>query len=382
VKRYRLMIPGPTEMDAEVLAEMGKPLVAHYGSEWTEFFHQTVERMKEVMRAERAELYLMVGPGSAALDAAIGNVVADGKPILIAANGHFGKRLHEIACSYTPRAQLVEEPVGEAIDPQRIEDALKRESDVKVVALVHCETSTGVLNPVREVAEVCSRYEAILIVDTISSLGGVEFRFDEWDIGICVSSTQKCLEVPPGLAPLAISPRAWTMIQKTPKPGWYLNLQTWRRFMEEWGDWHPHPVTMSSGLVQALHHSLGMIMEEGLEARWRRHEDTSRLFCRGLENLGFRLVAAQQARSPTVSAVWAHESLRPEQLIQFLKAKHGTVIAGGLDALRGRIFRVGHMGPTACLAAVLPLLFAMEEALRDVGQPIALGESLHRLEVS
>jgi len=378
------MIPGPTEIDPEVLAEMGKPLVAHYGREWTPFFQETVQQLKRVMLAEQADLYLMVGPGSAALDAAIGNTIADGKRILIAANGHFGRRLYEIACSYTSpeHVHLLEASVGEAIDVGRFADMLRRNREIRVAAVVHCETSTGVLNPVRELAEICEQNDVLLIVDTISSLGGVEFCFDDWKIGICVSSTQKCLEVPPGLAPIAISPRAWEMIQKTQKPGWYLNLQTWKRFTEEWGQWHPHPVTMPSGLVRALHLSLGKILTEGLEDRWQRHTRVARFFRQGLENLGLRFVACGEYQSPTVTAVWAPQTLSAERLIQQLKEKHEIAIAGGLDELQGKIVRVGHMGPTAKLHAVVPVLLGIEEALRDAGARIAVGQSLQGLEVS
>lgn len=382
MRRYKLMIPGPIELEPEILAEMGKPLVAHYGEEWSEFFNQTVELMKRVMLAERSDLYLIVGPGSAALDTAIGNTIADGKSILIAANGHFGRRLHEIATSYTSaeRVHLVEAPLGQAIDPSRFEDALKRARDVRVAAIVHSETSTGVLNPLREIAEICNRYGVLLIVDAISSLGGVELRFDEWKVGICVSSTQKCLAVPPGLAPIAISPQAWELIEKTKKPGWYLNLHTWKRFTKEWGGWHPHPVTMPSGLLQALHLSLRRILDEGLEARWERHTSASSFFRRGLENLGFELVAPAPYGSPTVSAAWVRKPLVAGKLLQSLKDRHGIAISGGLDELKGKIFRVGHMGPTARRTALLPVLFALEEALRDAGVKIASGQSLQGLE--
>lgn len=384
MKHYKLMIPGPTEIDAEVLAEMGKPLVAHYGYEWRDFFNETVGRMKRVMLAEQADLYLMVGPGSAALDTAIGNTIADGKKILIAANGHFGRRLREIACSYVPadRVYAVEAPSGQAIDPERFRDVLTRDREIRVAAMVHCETSTGVLNPLPELAEICAQNDVLLIVDTISSLGGVEVRFDEWKIGICVSSTQKCLEVPPGLAPIAISRRAWEMIEKTKKPGWYLNLHTWKRFTQEWGEWHPHPVTMPSGLVRALHLSLERILEEGLEARWERHRRVARFFRHGLEKLGLRMVPSVESRSPTVTAAWAHEKLPTHSLIECLKEKHGIALAGGLDELKGQIFRVGHMGPTASLSAVVPVLLGIEEALKEAGVRITAPQSLTGLEVS
>ncbi len=383
MRRYKLMIPGPTEIDPEILAELGKPLVAHYGSEWTGFFKETVRLMKQVMRAERADLYLIAGPGSAALDAALGNTIADGKKIIIAANGYFGERLCEMASSYTSpeRVKVVEAPWGQAINPESFEEALRRERDAKVAAVVHCETSTGVLNPVREIAQICQQYGTLLIVDAVSSLGGAELRFDEWGIGICVSSTQKCLEVPPGLAPIAISPQAWDLIQETKTSGWYLNLRTWRRFGEEWGDWHPHPVTMPSGLVQALHLSLMRILNEGLEARWERHRRMARLFRQGLRNLCFQSVSSEENASPTVTAVWVHERLPATRLLQALKERHGIQIAGGLKQLEGKIFRVGHMGPTATLEAILPLLFGLEAALREAGVPIESGQSLRNLEI-
>jgi len=376
------MIPGPIEIEPEVLEEMGKPLLAHYGREWAQFYRQTVELMKRVMLAERARLYLIAGPGSAALDAAIGSAIADGKRILVLSNGFFGERLRQIASSYVTaeHVRVLEAPAGEAIAPERVEEDLKRDGDISVVAVVHCETSTGVLNPIREIAEICSRYEALLIVDAISSLGGAELRFDEWEIGVCVSSTQKCLALPPGLAPIAVSERAWEIIKKTERPGWYLDLRTWERYFDEWGEWHPHPVTMSSGLIRALHINLNQILAEGLEARWERHKRMARLLRRGLISLGFRTVTAEDCASPTVTAVWAHEQLPAEQLIGFLKEEHGILIAGGLSELSGRAFRIGHMGPTARPDAILPVLFGIEDALRRVGVPIPPGRSLQGLE--
>jgi aspartate aminotransferase-like enzyme len=385
------MIPGPIELEPEVLAEMGKPLVAHYGREWAQFFKETVELLKRVMLAQRARVYLIVGPGSAALDAAIGNTItacaageahSEGK-ILVLSNGFFGERLRQIACSYLPQDRVVVlgAPLGEPIDPQRVEEALKRESAIRVVTLVHCETSTGVLNPVCDIAQICRSHEAISIVDAVSSLGGAELRFDEWGIDILVSATQKGLECPPGLAPLAISHRAWELIKSGQSRGWYLNLRTWQRYLEEWGEWHPHPVTMPSGLMQALHLSLSKIIDEGLEERWGRHERIARLLRKGLSALGLKPLAPEGYASPTVTAAWAHERMEAERLLKYLKERHGIMIAGGLAELAGKTIRIGHMGPTARLDGIIPLLFGIEEALREAGVPIEAGKSLQSLEV-
>lgn len=381
MNRERLMIPGPIELDPDVLVEMGRPLSAHYGAEWAKFYHRTTALMKRVFMAEEAHVFLLAGPGTSGLDAAIGSTIGDGKKILVATNGFFGDRLRQIAEAYTAPENVValDEPWGEAIDPTHVEDALQREGDVRAVAVAHCETSTGVLNPVREIADACER--AILIVDAVSSLGGAELRFDEWGIGICVAATQKCLEIPPGLAPIAVSPRAWEVIERTESPGWYLSLKTWKRYLDRWGEWHPHPVTMYSSLVQALHSSLQGILEEGLEARWARHERIARLFRRGLENLGFELVAKGGCASPTVTAAFAHERLPASELQAHLREHHRILIAGGLDRLKGQAFRVGHMGPTANLAAILPVLYGIEEALRTAGLAVPTGRSLQGLDV-
>jgi len=375
------MIPGPIELEPEVLAEMGKPLVAHYGREWAQFFNETVGLLKRVMLAERARLFLIVGPGSAALDAAIGNTISAGK-VLVLSNGFFGERLRQIACSYAPQDQVLvlEVPPGKALDPHRVEEALRRESAIRAVAMVHCETSTGVLNPLREIAQICKDHDAILIVDAVSSLGGVELRFDEWGIDILVSATQKGLECPPGLAPIAISPRAWELIERAKIKGWYLNLRTWQRYSDEWGQWHPHPVTMPSGLMQALNLSLRKILEEGLDERWRRHDRMAKLLRGGLSALGLRPLAAEEHASPTVTAAWAHEKLPAERLIRFLKEEHGVMISGGLAELAGKIVRIGHMGPTARPDMIIPLLFGIEDALRKAGIPVEAGRSLQGLE--
>lgn len=381
--RYKLMIPGPVEAEPEVLEEMGKPIKVHYGPEWTPYFYETIELMKKVMCAEKARLFLIPGPGTAALDAAIGNTIADGKKILVLTNGYFGNRFVQISKSYVKPelVRVVEAPMGGVIDPADVEQAFKKDKDIKVVALVHCETSTGVLNPVQAIAEICNRYGALLVVDAITSLGGVEFRFDEWDIGLCITSSQKNLGLFPGIAPIAISERAWKVIEKTDCPGWYLNFKTWQKYLDKWGHWHPHPVTMPTNLIQALRRSCESIMEEGLEARWERHAKVARIVRKGLENLGFELLAPQEIASPTITAAKTDARLSPKEIIAYLKEHHQILIAGGLDELEDKIIRVGHMGPTATPQMVLPMLYALEDALRAANAPVKPEQSLMGLEV-
>jgi alanine-glyoxylate transaminase/serine-glyoxylate transaminase/serine-pyruvate transaminase len=366
------MIPGPTEVEPELLAPLSQPVRVHYGPEWTAFYKETMELLKRLFRTERADVYPIVGPGTAALDAAIGSILGDGAPILVLSNGYFGDRLRQIAESHTKRVEVVRAELGQEISPQQVEVTLQRDPVIKTVAVVQGETSTGVLNPIREISQICRAHEAILIVDTVASLGGVPLEFDAWGIGLCASSTQKCLGMPPGLAPLAVSPAAWARISATESPGWYLNLRTWKRFAKDWGDWHPHPVTMPTGLVQSLHLSLTRLLAEGLETGWERHRRMAALMRQGLRDLGFELFAPDECALPTVTAVRVDKRLSAKQLIGQLKEKHDTLISGGLDALEGVIVRIGHMGPTASPNHILPTLYAIKEVLRAAGGTAAV----------
>jgi alanine-glyoxylate transaminase/serine-glyoxylate transaminase/serine-pyruvate transaminase len=212
------MIPGPTEVESELLAPLSQPLRVHYGPEWKAFYEESLALLKRLYRTERADVYPIVGPGTAALDAAIGNTVGDGSSILILSNGYFGERLCQIAQSYTKRVTVVQAELGQAIEPEHVDEALAGDPKLKTVAVVQGETSTGVLNPIQEIAEICRAYEALLIVDTVASLGGVPLEFDAWGIGLCASSTQKCLGIPPGLAPLALSPKPGNASRRSRAP--------------------------------------------------------------------------------------------------------------------------------------------------------------------
>jgi len=383
------MIPGPVEVEPEVLAEMSSPQVAHYGEEWVEVYNETLRLLKQVFQTKN-DVFLLVGSGSAGLDAAIGslaggnalNVPAASKQeqALILSNGFFGERLVAIASSYTDKIKVIRSPLNQPIPLDKVEEALKRDQ-FALVAAVHCETSTGVLNPVAELGELCQRYGAILIVDAISSLGGIELRTDDWHIGICVSASQKCLESPPGLCPIAVSPEAWHKIDQSKSPGWYLNLRTWKDFSRRWSGWHPHPITMAVNNVLALKKSLELVLNEGLQNRFARHARIAKILRQGLRNLGFELFVADEYASNTVTTVWADSRISAERLLSFLREEQGIRIAGGLEELKGKVFRIGHMGPTAKLGAILPLLFAIEEALRSVGADIKVGQSLRELNV-
>jgi alanine-glyoxylate transaminase/serine-glyoxylate transaminase/serine-pyruvate transaminase len=360
MKRYRLMIPGPVEVVPEVLAEMAQPLVAHYGEEWTAFYKETIDFLRKVFQT-KGDVFLIVGSGSAGLDAALGSTVAPDKKVLIPQNGFFGERLEEIARTYTPYVTTLKFPLGQTYDLEQIEKAL-RKYKYDVLAAVHCETSTGVLNPIKELAGLCNRYGVLLIVDAISSLAIEPLKMDAWGIGICVSASQKGLESPPGLAVVAVGPQAWELIEQVDRPGWYLNLRVWREYTEKWGDWHPHPITQAVNNVRALRVGVERILAEGLEARFERHREVTAYLRQGLRDLGLTPFVADEVASHGVTSV-VEPAGRVDELLACLRDRYGLLLAGTLGELKGKVFRVGHMGSGATLAAIRDLLEALEVCL-------------------
>ena len=378
---YRLMIPGPVEVDPELLSEMARPMAAHYGPDWTAYFNETLDDLKQVFRTASGRVFPLVGPGTSGLDAAIGNTVGDGKEILVASNGFFGERFRQIATRYTgdDRVHLVTAPIGQPIDPEDIDKTLSAHPDIAAVAVVHCETSAGLLNPLPEIAAVARRHDALVIVDAITSLGGAELRFDEWGLDVVVSSTQKGLGLPPGLAPTAVSDRAWSVIEGTAMPGWYLDLTIWQQYMDEWGDWHPHPVTMSSGLVRTLHKALKRLLSEGLEHVWARHRRAAAIAQAGLTNLGFELLPPSAYAAPTVTAAYLPEGVDAHDLIDGLKRRHRLQISGAIGDLNA--VRIGHMAASTRPSVLVDTLLCIEDVLRSLGRNVEAGQSLRGLDL-
>jgi alanine-glyoxylate transaminase/serine-glyoxylate transaminase/serine-pyruvate transaminase len=359
----RLMIPGPVTVEEEVLREMGAPVQAHYGPEWTAIYNETRELMKEVF-CTQGDVHILVGSGSAGLDAAIGSMVASGETIVVGRNGFFGQRLVEICRQYAIHVITVDAAPGEPLDPSAVDEALARHPEAAALAVVCLETSTTVVNPIAEISALARGHNLPLIVDAVSSLGGVPLEMDEWGIDICVSASQKCLGAPPGLAPVAISSRAWETMESKPQRGhgWYLNLENWRRYAESWGDWHPYPVTMAVSNVLALRAGLQSLLAEGLEARIQRYTSLALRLRNGVRRLGLRPYTPDDSLAPVLTAVYAPDGVRSSEIVRYLMEDHQIKISGGLGPeLRDRIFRVGHMGGVigeADIDAVLEALAA------------------------
>jgi alanine-glyoxylate transaminase/serine-glyoxylate transaminase/serine-pyruvate transaminase len=342
---YRLMIPGPVDVEDEVLSEMASPVPAHYGNAWMKVYLETVGCLKRVFQTEK-DLFIIGGPGSAALDASFSSLLATGEKVLIPSNGFFGQRLRTMARAYGLEVLPLNFPLEQAISPPAVEALIQKEKDIQAVAIVHHETSTGVLNPLPEIAAVTNKTGVPIIVDAVASLGGVPLPVDEWGIDLCVTVSNKCLAAPPGISLISISQRAWEIIEskKDRCHGWYLNLQTWKQYATKWASWHPYPTTMASNNVLALLASLRRLLAEGLERRYARTAKAAEMIQEGLTDMGFEMFIEGPHASPLVTAAKGRPDMSVMEMAGFLRDECGIMIGGGIGKLAGKIFRVGHMG--------------------------------------
>lgn len=378
VKRYLLMIPGPVPLYAETLQEMGATVVPHYGRQWVGLYEETVGMLKQVFQTKQ-DVYVLVGSGTAGLDAGIGSILKRGEKALVLINGGFAQRLLRIARAYDIDARVLEFDLLHPIPVEAVREFVQKERVLKAILMVHHETHTGVVNPVREVGQLAKEHDLLLLVDAISSLGGIEMEVEEWGIDICVTASQKCLEAPPGLAIVSISKHAWEAMEaKAPTGhGFYLDLLIWREYSEKWGDWHPSPVTMATNNILALRVSLKRILDEGLGRRFARYRRVSKVIRTGLRSIKLEpLLPDAHWASPTVTAFKTPAGIAPDNIRSFLLDKHNIMVSFGPPAWRDCSLRVGHMGRGTELDHIIPLLWGLEEALRHHGVEVALGRSL------
>lgn len=344
--RLRMMIPGPVEVHPDVLKAMGSAVEPHYGDAWVKKYNSVLEILKEIFET-KGDVYLMVGSGTCAIDAAIGSCLQSGEKILIGNNGFFGDRLTSIAQHNGLDIVEVKAEWGQKLDPQAIRDALKNDPSIKAVAVVHSETSTTVINPIEEIGPVVREQGGLLIVDAVSSFGGVPLKMDEWCVDVCASASQKCLGSPPGLAPIALNERAWKSIDrlKEGQHGWYTDLRIWRKYATEWGDWHPSPITMATNNVNALLVSLTQLKEEGIPTRMARFRSFAVQLREGLREAGMPPFTPDEELNPVLTAGAAPDGVNSAEIVQFLLKEYAIQISGGLGELKSAIFRIGHMSP-------------------------------------
>lgn len=350
-----------------VMRALAAPTLGHLDPDLLAMMDETRARLQRLFRAPDGTLALAVsGTGTAGLETTVANLVQDGTRVLAVVTGYFGDRLAQVCGRYGGRVTRLEVEWGRACDPQRVREALSREG-ADLVCVVHAETSTGVRNPVESVAKVAHEKGALVLVDAVTSLGGHPLELEQWGIDACYSCTQKCVGAPSGLSPVAFAPTA--LARRVPCRSFYLDLN----LLEDYWVRRRYHHTISASLIYALHEALAAIEEEGLEARWRRHERNHRVLVAGLRAMGLDLLPPESERLWTLNAVRVPDGVDEATVRKDLLTRFNMEVGAGLGPLAGKIWRVGLMGHSSSPQAILLFLGALESALRAQGHAVPPG---------
>ncbi|MFC1912723.1 pyridoxal-phosphate-dependent aminotransferase family protein [Chloroflexota bacterium] len=367
-----LMGPGPSNIHPRVQRAMLAPIVGHLDPYFLSVMEDTTNLLRVLFQTQNQLAFPVSGTGSAGMETAFCNFLEPGDVAVVGVGGYFGERMGEMALR--AGAEVVRIPVewGRIVEPETIEATLKAQKRVKLLALVHAETSTGVLQPLTEASQIAKRYEALFLVDTVSSLGGEEVAVDEWGIDACYSGSQKCISAPPGLAPFTAGQKAMDILEKRSSKvsNWYLDLSLLSTY---WGADRFYHHTAPISMIYALHEALVLIVEEGIDARIQRHLRNGAALQAGLEAMGLALHADKAYRASVITAVRVPSGVDDLKVRQRLLNEFGIEIAGGLGPLKGQIWRIGLMGYSSTEENVLRLLSVLEELLAAEGCKVEPG---------
>ena len=357
-----LMGPGPSNVDARVLQAMALPPIGHLDPEFIKIMERIKTMLREVMLTDNELTIPVSGTGSAGMEAALCNLIEPGDRCVVCVHGVFGGRMAEICARYGGEVVTVAAPWGQPTDSDDVSQTLA-EGTTKLVAIVHAETSTGVLQPLEEISRITHQAGALLVVDTVASLGGHPVRVDEWGIDVCYSGTQKCLSIPPGLAPISFAPQAVAALdsRQTKVANWYLDMSMVHKY---WGEERTYHHTAPVNALYGFHEGLRLVLAEGLEARWARHRANHELLVAGLTEMGLTMLPDPKYRLWSLNAVRIPEGVDDVAVRQRLLGEYNIEIGGGLGDLKGKVWRIGLMGASSTPNNVLMLLGALGEILQ------------------
>jgi alanine-glyoxylate transaminase/serine-glyoxylate transaminase/serine-pyruvate transaminase len=360
-----LLGPGPSNVPVSVLQAMAKPLVGHLDPSFVALMEETKTMLRQVFLTRNEMTFPVSGTGSAGMEFCLVNLVEPGDDVIIGVNGVFGTRMVDVAERCGARVLKVEAEWGRIIEPQQVAEVLAK-TKPKLVAIVHAETSTGALTPVDEISRLAHEAGALLLLDTVTSLGGCPVRVDDWNVDAVYSGTQKCLSCPPGLAPVSLSERALTKAhsRKTKVQSWYLDVNLLSAY---WGQDRAYHHTAPISMNYALHEALRLVLEEGLEARWRRHERSHQALNAGLAKLGIELSAQPGHQLWQLNAALVPSGVDEALVRRRLLNEFNIEIGAGLGPLKGRVWRIGLMGESSSLESVNRFLEALSQILGQSG---------------
>jgi alanine-glyoxylate transaminase/serine-glyoxylate transaminase/serine-pyruvate transaminase len=370
-----LMGPGPSNVDPRVLLAMAKPMVGHLDPEFIKIMNSLQDLMRYIFGTKNGQTIPISGTGSAGMEAAFVNVVEPGDRVLVCVNGVFGERMVDVAGRCGAEVKTLSAPWGQTFDLAAVEKEL-RSCQPKVLAIVHAETSTGVLQPIEDYVKILKSHpDTLFLVDTVTSLGGHPVKVDEWGIDICYSASQKCLSCPPGLAPITFSPKAMEKTKGRAKKvqSLYLDMNMLGKY---WGSermyHHTAPISMNYALLEALR----IIDEEGLESRYERHRRNHLALVGGIEAMGLSMFVEKPYRLWSLNTVSIPAGIDDAEVRKRLLDEYNLEIGGGLGPLKGKIWRVGLMGYSSSEINVLHFLTALEQTLREQGFEVARGAGI------
>ncbi len=376
MRKEYLMTPGPTPIPPEVLLTQAEPMVHHRTPQYTGIFTDAVEGLQRIFLTAN-DVITLAASGTGGMEAAVANCFSPGDRVLVCVGGKFGERFGELAQAYGIEAQLYEYDWDRAADPAEIARRLAADPAIKGVFLTHSETSTGIVNDVGAVGDVVHKTPAILVVDSISGVGALEMHTDDWHVDVLVAGSQKAFMTPPGLAAVAVSPKAWELIAKSTSPRYYFDLAKARK---KYADKSPQtPFTPAISLMKALGAAIKLIEAEGLENVWERHRRLALATRAAVKALGLELYARDLDRAYAVTAVKAPADIDGAEIVRVLNREHGVIVAGGQGDLKGKIFRIGHVGYYD-IYDLLVAMGALEMTLASLGHACELGTGVAALE--
>jgi aspartate aminotransferase-like enzyme len=352
----QLRIPGPTPIPDEILNVLSRQMINHRGPEFAELIRRMTDILKEIFQT-KGDVLILTGSGTGGMEAAIVNTLSPGDKVLVISNGFFGERFADIAEIYGAQVERLRFEWGSAADPEAVRQALAKDPGVKAVLVTHNETSTGVTNDLAAISNVVKEFEKLLLVDAISGLGAIDLPADAWGCDVVITASQKGWMVPPGLAMVSVSEKAWQAQAEARMPKYYWDFAKAKQFLDEKGQ---TPWTPAISMFFALAAALELFQQEGLQNILARHERVGSKAREVVKSLGLSLFPQDRCASNTVTAVKASEGLDVKKLLGILREEHDVVLSGGQQRLEGKIFRIGHLG------------YVSEEDMDAVGQALRI----------
>jgi aspartate aminotransferase-like enzyme len=367
MKRNLLLTPGPTQIPPDVCEALGRPIIHHRTPQFQEYLKEAVEGLKYIFQTKN-DIYFLAASGSGAMESAVCNIASPGDKVITAEGGKFGERWAELCEAYHIDAHVIKVKWGTAVTAKDIETALKENKNAKAVFVTLCETSTGVTTDIKAIADVVRKTDAVLVVDGVSGVGITDLKMDEWGVDVVVSASHKGFMLPPGLAFVAVSPKAYQLVEASKSSRYYFDYRKCKKAMESVDT----PFTPPIGIVIALVVSLRKMREEGLEKLFAHYARLAKGTREAAKAIGLSVFPQESCYSNVLTAISIPSTVNGEKLVKAMRDTHGISVAGGQDELKGKIIRIAHMG---CIDEydILTGISCLEKVLKEMGHSFTMG---------